>query len=1492
MRKEEEAAALGTNPLPSFAPDVGAGGTNSTGRSLPRSGRKRGAGQQRRQRWRSPRPRTAAPDEGGEPSAGGGCRRRRVAPDFSSVSSLYFHGQAADPLGFSQAMVSDHDDGKLPAQWKKVCVVGGGMAGLAAARELRREGLDVTVLEQRGGVGGQWLYDAATDPGDPLGMAGVHSSVFASLRLNSPRESIGFSDFPFRPTNDAGGDARRYPVHGELLRYIRDFCDAFGLMDAVRLNTTVTRVAMAPPRRDGSLRWAVRSRRHGEAETEEVFDAVVVAIGHYSQPRLPTVDGMDRWRRKQLHSHSYRVPDSFAGEVVVIVGCSVSGAELALELRRVAKEVHLSTKSTEETITSAIVSGAELALELRRVAKEVHLSTKSTEETITSAMSKSVARYENLHLRPQVEHLREDGTVVFDDGSFVVADAIIYCTGYNYSFPFLDTNGKVTVDDNRVGPLYEHVFPPELAPSLSFVGIPAKVLLPVFIEVQARWVAQVLSGRRTLPSQEEMQRAVEELSRGMEAAGLPKRWTHDMFLDLERCDDYGERTCGFPRMEQWKKEIFFSSLSDMVDDMESFRDGYHDSDLVRDGLRRHDWTPVCVIGAGVSGLAAARELRREGLDVTVLEQRGGVGGQWLYDTATDAGDPLGVAGVHSSMEVMGFSDFPFRPGKDGAGAGEVDARRFPGHAEFLRYIREFCDVFGLMDAVRLNTTVTRVAMAPPRRDGSLRWAVRSKHRGEEAETEEVFDAVVVASGHFCQPRLPTIDGMDRWRRRQLHSHSYRVPDAFHGEVVVIVGCSISGKDIGLELRRVAKEVHLSAKSPEEAMTPAMSKILTRYDNLHLHPQIEHLREDGTVVFVDGTCVVADTVVYCTGYTYSYPFLDTDGKVTVDDNRVGPLFDHVFPPELAPSLSFVGIPAMVVVPLFNEVQARWVAQVLSGRRALPSPEEMARAAEEYNRGREAAGVAKRRTHDILDLEYCDDYGERNCGFPRLEAWKKELMWSSYLTMCDNLETFRDDYHDSDLMVSDHDDGKPPAKWKKVCVVGAGMAGLAATRELRREGHAVTVLEQAGDVGGQWLYDPRTDDPLGASMAPVRVHSSMYASLRLISPRETMGFTDFPFLPVDGGGGGGGRDPRRFPGHREVLLYLKDFCDAFGLMDAVRLNTRVLRVAMAPPQCVAPAVAGGERKWVVTSVRVGERDDTGVEEEVFDAVVVATGHYSQPSLPTIKGMEAGKDIALDLISVAKEVHLTAKSTEEATTPALSKLLAKYANLHLRPRVEHLCEDGTVVFVDGSRVVADTVMYCTGYVYSFPFLDTDGVVTVDDNRVGPLFEHVFPPALAPSLSFVGVPRKVPAPWFFEAQGKWVAQVLSGRRTLPPVEEMLRAVDEHYRARAAAGLPVKYTHELGGIEPQKYIEFGEKYCGFPRYEDWKREMIVSAIRRRDDDDMETFRDRVDDDSDHARVCLKSWHCSSTARHQASVAVSAADGHPPPPRLAQTAMAMATDAL
>ncbi|KAE8771870.1 Flavin-containing monooxygenase FMO GS-OX3 [Hordeum vulgare] len=116
-----------------------------------------------------------------------------------------------------------------------------------------------------------------------------------------------------------------------------------------------------------------------------------------------------------------------------------------------------------------------------------------------------------------------------------------------------------------------------------------------------------------------------------------------------------------------------------------------------------------------------------------------------------------------------------------------------------------------MESVRLNTVVVRVALAP---GTTRRWTVRSVGLGKcDRPEEEVFDAVVVANGHYSQPRLPSVEGMEMeaWRGRQMHSHSYRVPGPFRDEVVVFVGCGESGRDIAMEVRRVAKEVHAPSR---------------------------------------------------------------------------------------------------------------------------------------------------------------------------------------------------------------------------------------------------------------------------------------------------------------------------------------------------------------------------------------------------------------------------------------------------------------------------------------------------------------------------------------------------------------------------------------------------------------------------------------------------------------------------------------------------------
>ncbi|KAK9103172.1 hypothetical protein Sjap_020426 [Stephania japonica] len=133
--------------------------------------------------------------------------------------------------------------------------------------------------------------------------------------------------------------------------------------------------------------------------------------------------------------------------------------------------------------------------------------------------------------------------------------------------------------------------------------------------------------------------------------------------------------------------------------------------------------------------------------------------------------------------------------------------------------------------------------------------------------------------------------------------------------------------------------------------------------------------------------------------------------------------------------------------------------------------------------------------------------------------------------------------------------PAPTSRKVAVIGAGAAGLVAARELRREGHQVVVFERNDKVGGTWVYEPKTEsDPLGRDPSRTIVHTSLYDSLRTNLPRESMGFRDYPFVVVK-------RDPRRFPGHREVCCYLSDFAHDFGIVGLIRFETEVLRVGLS-------------------------------------------------------------------------------------------------------------------------------------------------------------------------------------------------------------------------------------------------------------------------------------------------------------------------------------------
>ncbi|KAL3818199.1 hypothetical protein ACJIZ3_004104 [Penstemon smallii] len=427
---------------------------------------------------------------------------------------------------------------------RTVAVIGAGAAGLSAALELRREGHNVVVYERETQLGGTWVYTPDTES-DPIGLKPtrkiVHSSLYASLRTNLPREVMGFRAYPFLATGKSGRDPRRYPGHGEVFEYLKDFTAEFRISELVRFGTEVLHVGLMEDKK----KWLVRSRmRNGGEGNDEIYDAVVICNGHYTEPRIAEIPGIDEWPGKQIHSHNYRVPEPFRDQVVVLIGSANSAADISRDIAKVAKQVHIASRSVQIELLGKLPG------------------------------------HDNIWSHPMIDSVRKDGTLAFEDGNEVIADVILHCTGYKYHFPFLETNGVVTVDDNRVGPLYKHIFPPALAPWISFVGLPWKVVPFPLFEFQSKWIAGVLSGRISLPSYEEMMVDIEAFYSSMESSAIPKRYTHNMADYQFEYDDWLGGESGCPPTEEWRKQMYIESSRSKRILPETYRDQWEDEHLI------------------------------------------------------------------------------------------------------------------------------------------------------------------------------------------------------------------------------------------------------------------------------------------------------------------------------------------------------------------------------------------------------------------------------------------------------------------------------------------------------------------------------------------------------------------------------------------------------------------------------------------------------------------------------------------------------------------------------------------------------------------------------------------------------------------------------------------------------------------------------------------------------------------------------------------------
>ncbi|PVH92764.1 FAD/NAD(P)-binding domain-containing protein [Periconia macrospinosa] len=382
---------------------------------------------------------------------------------------------------------------------------------------------------------------------------------------------------------------------------------------------------------------------------------------------------------------------------------------------------------------------------------------------------------------------------------------------------------------------------------------------------------------------------------------------------------------------------------------------------------------VAIIGAGPAGLAAVKYLKAESAfsQIVVFEQRARVGGVWNYTPAVppsyqtdfsiprtkpasavetpwrrtssgckrDEGEAIFPSPIYDGLEtniphtLMNFSDKKFPEGTP----------LFPPFRVVGEYLSEYAA--DIASYIRLGMQVHSVESV--RREGNVEWEIsytdlRAEGEGGGGKGREVFDAVVVATGHYSDPYVPDIPGVREWRERYggdvTHSKYYKNPGSYAGKKVVIVGNSASGIDISRQISTVASHILVSSKSPTTPVNPSSSSP----SNLTPVPEITSLDPaTRTLHFADNTTSSdIDSIVFCTGYLYSYPFLTslTPPAITTEGVRTTNTYQHIFY-HPCPSLAFLTLPQRIVPFPVAEAQAAYVARVFAGRLGLPTRGEM-------------------------------------------------------------------------------------------------------------------------------------------------------------------------------------------------------------------------------------------------------------------------------------------------------------------------------------------------------------------------------------------------------------------------------------------------------------------------------------------------------------------------------------------------------------------------
>lgn len=200
---------------------------------------------------------------------------------------------------------------------------------------------------------------------------------------------------------------------------------------------------------------------------------------------------------------------------------------------------------------------------------------------------------------------------------------------------------------------------------------------------------------------------------------------------------------------------------------------------------------VIIVGAGISGISAAVELRAAGIRAQIFEKNPGVGGTWWENRYPGCG-------VDTPSHVYSFS---YEPRRWSTYYGKRD--------EVLGYVRDVAHKTGVIDQIQFDTEVLSATYD----ESSQRWTVIVR-TVDGTVTEHVAHVVVTAVGQLNRPAVPVIRGAQTFAGRQFHSAEW--PEGFDvtGLRVGVVGAGASAMQIVPAVADTVEHLTVFQRSPQ------------------------------------------------------------------------------------------------------------------------------------------------------------------------------------------------------------------------------------------------------------------------------------------------------------------------------------------------------------------------------------------------------------------------------------------------------------------------------------------------------------------------------------------------------------------------------------------------------------------------------------------------------------------------------------------------------